>query len=222
MREFLSYRGEVWLLGIGMGQGPIDVRTGEYRTRYDDVRGRIGGVLQLDGEVAVVWGRQVRIFDLESGQFAREWFVRDYLEPDDPFLRLASFRVHGADVWLLRPHFDQAEGRSLIGYDRIDLLTGRAEPGHLDDDQLASWSFESAGSRWELVDHALVTGPRTPDEPADRSRWRRLDPSTGEVLAEFHLGGWEPRFATADHLWVSRDLDDGGGQRLARLPLSSL
>ncbi len=208
----------VWLLGIGMGAGPIDLRTRRYLTHYTDQRNSVKGVVRTSEGLAVVWADGVRVYDPATGETVRTWYESDLVDTSDPLAR-TKFIVRGTDVLLQHIRLDKP---FQYRHQRLDLVTGEVTDGEIADDDHTAWWFESGGYRWELIGRPLVGNNRTPDELPPGARWRQVDVSTGEVVYRFGLDRWRPRFATSDHLWVSVEPEYRAGRPLARIPLPSV
>lgn len=201
--------GVYWLLGSGMGQGPIDIRTGQSQAEPNDWLPTIRSVHHDDGELVIVRAARIQTFDLATGQL-----IVDHGFADLQALPIGSgFRYHENQIWMSGIQGDDWD--QFYRYD-IDTLT-MSDPRPNSD--FPNYAFESGRFRWEMRRNSALHVPAAvlTAEPGDR--WRQVDIETGETVDELDLGRWLPRFATDDHLWLTRSIDDGTGEELGRLEL---
>jgi hypothetical protein len=193
-----------WFWLVGLGQGRLDLRSGRF-----DIRGHfrpaIFGSVDVDvnrDRLVLVHTWSVSTADLDTG----EW-----QHVDHPYLNRydlppgASLRYHDSEIWI-----GGMPGPDWYWYHRYDLATGKTGDERRHVNELATSSFESGGSRWELMRRwrPRLRWASIPPEPGDR--WWQVDPATGDRIAEYELGDFAPRFAGGGYLWSTRTLDDNG------------
>ncbi len=201
----------VWILGVGPGAGRVDLAAGtieSLRRPAFDIQPGVVGVIVDSGRLAIVRREEVWIFDLGSGELLRHDTVRSL--PIDTTFRITSFHAHEGAVWV---------HQHLPGFPvRLDLDDGSLVDERPSTD-LPAWTFVSGGHRWNLHRATFVYGAEMTPTPEPGDRWSRVDPVDHEVRSTFDLGPWQPRFAAAGHLWVTRPADDGLGLDLGRRPI---